>query len=173
MRGPTGQPLHQRRGPVGQAHGHPTMWSADGPPPPLSFDVVSPHWLLTSVQGRTCSFHGRGEGGSPLYIWGKGLNFKTWEESLNTQHLKKHSQDVVFTFSCRGLRTSGVHVWVIVRGLRVFVKSPVCLLPSLYVMFWVCTRVYLFIQYFGSYAFACVYDPSLEPCLICLIHMLV
>ena len=51
-------------------------------------------------------------------------------------------------------------------------KSLVCPLPSLYVMSGVCTRVYLSIQYFGSYAHDCVYDPVCEPCLLCLIHML-
>ena len=60
--------------------------------------------------------------------------------SIISSHISQHQHNThpskrdVVSFSCRGLRTRGVRVWVVVRGLRVFVESLVCLLLSLYVI---------------------------------------
>ena len=112
---------------AGRPIGRPTCpWA----PPPSGFDMALSDWLTTLVPEVTCWFHGRGEGGSPLYIWGEGFHFYDLI-TTSTQH--SYKQDVV-SFCCRGLRTRGVWVQVVVRGLRVFMESPVYLLLSLYVI---------------------------------------
>ena len=131
--GPQVQPIGKRRRSVGPLWGRPPCpWA----PLPSGFDVALLDWLTTSVPEAPCWIHGRGEGGSPLYIWGEGLHFTHHQASKQSSYSLK----MKFIFSCRGLRTWGVQVRVVVRGLRVFVESPVCLLPSLYVILWVCTR---------------------------------
>ena len=131
--GPREQPKGQRRKLVGPLGGRPACpWA----PPPSVFDVSLPDWFLKSVQWVSYWFPGRAKGSSPLYIWREGLHFK----HLTIQQYHFNPRRDVVSFSCRGLRTRGVRVRVVVRGLRVFMESPVCLLPSLYTTLWVCTR---------------------------------
>ena len=56
-----------------------------------------------------------------------------FQASQHQHNIHPSKRDVV-SFSCRGLRTRGVQVRVVVQGLRVFMESPVCLLLSLYVI---------------------------------------
>ena len=67
---------------------------------------------------------------APLYKFEGRGSISRCEEKEDDGRIRR---DVV-SFSFRGLRTRGVRVRVIVRGLRVFMESPVCLLPSLYVI---------------------------------------
>ena len=55
-------------------------------------------------------------------------------QSSQHQHNIHPSKRDVVSLSCRGLRTRGVRVRVVVRGLRVFMEGPVCVLLSLYVI---------------------------------------
>ena len=89
---------HRRKEKVGWA-----QWEAGRPigrppcpwaPPPQVFDVATPHWMVKSVPEVTYWFHGRGEGGSPLYIWGEGLHFYHLISHIttSTQHSSKQER---------------------------------------------------------------------------------
>ena len=81
--------------PWGKGEGRWAHWEAGRPigwptcpwaPPPQSFDVAAPHWMMKSVQEVPCTIPGRARGGSSLYIWGEGLHFKQ-HTSIKPTHI--------------------------------------------------------------------------------------
>ena len=94
---------------VGLAHGRLTMVVGRWAMGPTAFELRRGISLLApNIGSREHMLNSLPRRGwlPSIYMWG-GAPF--WKEQHLKQH-QKYSQDVAFTFSCKGLRTSGVQV---------------------------------------------------------------
>ena len=133
--GPREQPTGQRERSVGPLGGRPTYLvgrPAHGPhrlqssmSHSLNGSLSRFKWFPTELLAE--------ERVAPLYIYEGRGSISSIQSHPNHPSNPNPRRDVV-SFSCRGLRTRGVQVRVVVQGLRVFMESLVCLLPSLYVI---------------------------------------
>ena len=130
--GPREQPMGQGRRSVGPLGGRPTHLVGRPAHGPHHLQASTWHSLIGS-QCRFKWFLARflaEQRVALLYIYEGGAPFQS---SHNIQSHLNPRRDVVI-ISCRGLRTRRVWIRVVVRGLTVFMESPVCLLSSLYVI---------------------------------------